>query len=81
MRLCVSLSQPFLRLVQRFGRIDRIGSRNVVIQMINFWPDVQLDAYIDLRARVETRMKALVLSSTGDDNPLSPEEPARLGGI
>ena len=68
-----------VRLVQRFGRIDRIGSRNVVIQMINFWPDVQLDAYIDLRARVETRMKALVLSSTGDDNPLSPEEKGDLG--
>lgn len=67
-----------VRLVQRFGRIDRIGSRNVVIQMINFWPDVQLDAYIDLRARVETRMKALVLSSTGDDNPLSPEEKSDL---
>ena len=67
-----------VRLVQRFGRIDRIGSRNVVIQMINFWPDVQLDAYIDLRARVETRMKALVLSTTGDDNPLSPEEKGDL---
>ena len=67
-----------VRRVQRFGRIDRIGSRNVVIQMINFWPDVQLDAYIDLRARVETRMKALVLSSTGDDNPLSPEEKGDL---
>lgn len=67
-----------VRLVQRFGRIDRIGSRNVVIQMINFWPDVQLDAYIDLRARVESRMKALVLSSTGDDNPLSPEEKGDL---
>ena len=67
-----------VRLVQRFGRIDRICSRNVVIQMINFWPDVQLDAYIDLRARVETRMKALVLSSTGDDNPLSPEEKGDL---
>ena len=67
-----------VRLVQRFGRIDRIGSQNVVIQMVNFWPDVQLDAYIDLRARVESRMKALVLSSTGDDNPLSPEEKGDL---
>ena len=67
-----------VRLVQRFGRIDRIGSKNVVIQMINFWPDVQLDAYIDLRARVETRMKALVLSSTGDDDLLSPEEKGDL---
>lgn len=63
-----------VRLVQRFGRIDRIGSRNDVIRMVNFWPDLQLDEYIDLKARVETRMKALVMASTGDDNLLSPEE-------
>ena len=67
-----------VRLVQRFGRIDRIGSRNDVIQMINFWPDMQLDDYINLKARVETRMKALVMTSTGDDNLLSPEEQGDL---
>ena len=67
-----------VRLVQRFGRVDRIGSRNDVIQMINFWPDMQLDDYIDLKARVETRMKALVMTSTGDDNLLSPEEQGDL---
>ena len=67
-----------VRLVQRFGRIDRIGSQNDVIQLINFWPDLDLDAYINLKARVETRMKALVMTSTGDDNLLSPEEQGDL---
>ena len=65
-----------VRLVQRFGRIDRIGSKNDVIQLINFWPDMDLDSYINLKGRVETRMKALVMTSTGDDNLLSPEEQA-----
>lgn len=67
-----------VRLVQRFGRIDRIGSRNDRIQLINFWPDMALDDYINLKARVETRMKALVMTSTGDDNLLSPEEQGDL---
>lgn len=67
-----------VRLVQRFGRIDRIGSQNNVIQLINFWPDLELDDYINLKARVETRMKALVMTSTGDDNLLSPEEKGDL---
>ena len=65
-------------LVQRFGRIDRIGSKNDVIQLINFWPDMDLDSYINLKGRVETRMKALVMTSTGDDNLLSPEEQGNL---
>lgn len=67
-----------VRLVQRFGRIDRIGSKNDVIRMVNFWPDLQLDEYIDLKARVEMRMKAVVMTSTGDDNLLSPEEQGDL---
>ncbi len=67
-----------VRLVQRFGRIDRIGSQNDVIQLINFWPDMELDDYINLKGRVETRMKALVMTSTGDDNLLSPEEKGDL---
>lgn len=67
-----------VRLVQRFGRIDRIGSYNSEIQLVNFWPDMDLDAYINLKARVETRMKALVMTSTGDDNLLSPEEKGDL---
>ena len=63
-----------VRIIQRFGRIDRIGSRNAVIQMVNYWPDMTLDEYIDLKGRVEARMKVSVLTATGDDNPLTPEE-------
>lgn len=62
-----------VRIIQRFGRIDRIGSRNQTIQLVNFWPDVSLDEYIGLKARVESRMKISVITSTGDaeDDPLS----------
>ncbi len=67
-----------VRIIQRFGRIDRIGSRNTQIQLVNFWPDLTLDEYINLKARVETRMKITVLTSTGDDNPISPEEKGDL---
>ena len=67
-----------VRIIQRFGRIDRIGSHNAQIQLVNFWPDLDLDEYINLKARVETRMKISVLTSTGDDNPISPEEKGDL---
>lgn len=63
-----------VRIIQRFGRIDRIGSRNTVIQLVNFWPDVTLDDYINLKAKVETRMKIVDMTATGDDNILSDEE-------
>ena len=63
-----------VRIIQRFGRIDRIGSRNKVIQLVNFWPDVTLDEYINLKAKVETRMKIVDMTATGDDNLLSDEE-------
>lgn len=59
-----------VRIIQRFGRIDRIGSKNDVIQLVNYWPDIELDDYIKLKGRVEARMKATVLTSTGDDNLL-----------
>src|SRR5690554_2431137 len=67
-----------VRIIQRFGRIDRIGSRNEVIQLVNFWPDLSLDDYINLKARVETRMKISVMTATGDDNPISEEEKGDL---
>ncbi len=67
-----------VRIIQRFGRIDRIGSHNECIQLVNFWPDVTLDDYINLKSKVETRMKISVLTSTGDDNLLSPEEKGDL---
>jgi hypothetical protein len=63
-----------VRIIQRFGRIDRIGSRNGVIQLVNFWPDLNLDDYINLKARVETRMKISVMTATGDDNPIDDEK-------
>ena len=67
-----------VRIIQRFGRIDRIGSRNKVIQLVNFWPDVTLDDYINLKAKVETRMKIVNMTATGDDNILSDEEKTDL---
>lgn len=67
-----------VRIIQRFGRIDRIGSKNAFIQLVNFWPDVTLDEYIDLKAKVETRMKIVDMTATGDDNLLSDEEKTDL---
>lgn len=67
-----------VRIIQRFGRIDRIGSRNEVIQLVNYWPDMELDDYIKLKGRVESRMKATVITSTGDDNLLSVDEKGDL---
>lgn len=67
-----------VRIIQRFGRIDRIGSKNKYIQLVNFWPDVTLDEYIDLKAKVETRMKIVDMTATGDDNILSDEEKTDL---
>ena len=60
-----------VRITQRFGRIDRIGSKNDVIQLVNFWPDMTLDEYIKLKERVEDRMIIVDVTATGDDNVLS----------
>lgn len=67
-----------VRIIQRFGRIDRIGSRNKYIQLVNFWPDMDLDEYLNLKGRVETRMKISVMTSTGDDDLINPEEKGDL---
>lgn len=67
-----------VRIIQRFGRIDRIGSKNDVIQLVNYWPDMELYDYIKLKGRVESRMKATVITSTGDDNLLSANEKGDL---
>ena len=67
-----------VRIIQRFGRIDRIGSKNEFIQLVNFWPDMALDEYINLKGRVETRMKITVLTSTGDDDLINAEEKGDL---
>lgn len=60
-----------VRIIQRFGRVDRIGSHNVSIQLVNYWPDISLDEYINLKDRVESRMMIADVTATGDDNVLS----------
>lgn len=67
-----------VRIIQRFGRVDRIGSSNNYIQLVNFWPNLTLDEYINLKSRVETRMKITVMTSTGDDDLINPEEKGDL---
>ncbi|MFI6763831.1 helicase-related protein [Micromonospora sp. NPDC050417] len=62
-----------VRIIQRFGRIDRIGSTNDRIQLVNFWPDISLDEYINLKERVESRMVIADLAATADDNVLTQE--------
>ncbi len=62
-----------VRIIQRFGRVDRIGSTNERIQLVNFWPDLTLDEYINLKERVENRMVIADLAATADDNVLTQE--------
>ncbi|MGO8599003.1 helicase-related protein [Rhizobium ruizarguesonis] len=57
-----------VRIIQRFGRIDRIGSTNTCIQLVNFWPNIELDEYLDLESRVSGRMVLLDVSATGEEN-------------
>lgn len=57
-----------VRIIQRFGRIDRLGSTNTQIQLVNFWPNMELDEYINLEARVSGRMVLLDISATGEEN-------------
>ena len=69
-----------VRLMQRFGRIDRLGSRNKRVGMVNFWPTENLDRYLDLKNRVEARMALADATATGLDDPLAPEarEPVQM---
>lgn len=67
-----------VRVVQRFGRVDRIGSKNTRIQLVNFWPNVELDKYLNLKERVENRMHITVATSTGDDDYLNENEKGDL---
>lgn len=67
-----------VRIIQRFGRIDRIGSVNDTIQLTNFWPNISLDEYINLKARVEGRMRMVNLAATGSDNPIDQADNAEL---
>jgi ERCC4-related helicase len=67
-----------IRIIQRFGRIDRIGSYNDKIQLVNFWPNIHLDNYLKLKGRVETKMKISIMTASGDDNLIDPEEQVDL---
>ena len=63
-----------VRIIQRFGRIDRIGSKNKEIQLVNFWPNMELNEYINLEARVKDRMIMVDVSATGEENPISKDQ-------
>jgi ERCC4-related helicase len=63
-----------VRIIQRFGRIDRLGSLNKTIQLVNFWPTKDLDRYINLKERVEARMALVDVTATGEDNILNVEQ-------
>ena len=68
-----------VRIIQRFGRVDRIGSKNNVIQLVNYWPDIELDDYLRLKGRVEARMTGVNITGAGNSNVLlSDEEQADL---
>lgn len=69
-----------VRIIQRFGRIDRIGSLNEKVQLVNFWPTAELDDYINLKSRVEARMVLVNLAGTGDDNLIAPPNPGIAEG-
>lgn len=69
-----------VRVIQRFGRIDRIGSRNSAVQMVNFWPTQDLDSLLKLIRRVETRMTLVDMTATQEDNPLQATNEAAADG-
>src|SRR3989338_5970225 len=70
-----------VRIIQRFGRIDRLGSKNTRIQLINFWPNMELDAYIKLEQRVRGRMILLNSSATGEDDIINETDPGVMNDI
>jgi len=59
-----------IRIVQRFGRIDRIGSQSDSVRMINYWPTEEMEEYLRLQTRVEARMALADAAASGDENPL-----------
>ncbi len=67
-----------VRIIQRYGRIDRIGSKNDVIQLVNFWPNIELEYYIELKKRVEHKMMLVDTSTTGEANIISNENDKTL---
>nr|WP_286855932.1 helicase-related protein [Proteiniphilum sp. UBA4988] len=63
-----------VRIIQRFGRIDRLGSKNEQIQLVNFWPNMELNEYINLESRVKGKMVLLDISATGEENLIEMNE-------
>lgn len=70
-----------VRIIQRFGRIDRLGSENDVIQLVNFWPNMELDEYINLEARVSGRMVLLDISATGEENVIEEDGKKKMNDL
>lgn len=70
-----------VRIIQRFGRIDRLGSKNTYIQLVNFWPNMALDEYINLEARVSGRMVLLDISATGEENIIVQDEASQMNDL
>ena len=70
-----------VRIIQRFGRVDRLGSKNRVIQLVNFWPNMELDEYINLEARVSGRMVLLDISATGEENVIEQDTGKQMNDL
>jgi len=70
-----------VRIIQRFGRIDRLGSKNKAIQLVNFWPNMELDEYINLEARVSGRMVLLDISATGEENVIEQDNVGKMNDL
>ena len=70
-----------VRIIQRFGRIDRLGSKNKIIQLVNFWPNMELDEYINLEARVSGRMVLLDISATGEENIIEQDSAKQMNDL
>ena len=70
-----------VRIIQRFGRIDRLGSKNNTIQLVNFWPNMELDEYINLEARVSGRMVLLDISATGEENVIEEDSTGKMNDL
>lgn len=70
-----------VRIIQRFGRIDRLGSRNAAVQLVNFWPNMELDEYINLELRVSGRMVLLDISATGEENIIEFDDTGRMNDL
>jgi len=70
-----------VRIIQRFGRIDRLGSKNKAIQLVNFWPNMELDEYINLEARVSGRMVLLDISATGEENIIEFSDSGKMNDL